>query len=688
MKKICLNIHNTNFEVISYHKDALTVINRIKDRYITHSYLYSKPPFKGAKPRVTIVPDKVYYSKAKKQDIFRFSIFILKDFMLTMAQYGLTRDEVEVNMDKTFDVASIDVKLKPIFTPKDYQHRYVEALIGKGSTNVSLIDLIMGYGKAQPLDANVRIKNNWRKMGDLLIHDELVMPDGSIGNVTGYYPQGKKRIYNVVFEDGRSTEVTGEHLWKIYFSEDEPVGTVVNTLKIIDLLRADHAKLIYIDLPEPALDEPEVFTRMPFYEIGIMCADDLISDVPKHCFNGNYKQRLDVLQGIFGKIKSGYNGSCITASFKNKYLTTSVVTLARSVGDIVYLEDSYNIKIYSSEPHKYFKDKPAIDVTTPLRLQFDRITPIGYKETACISVDHPEQLYITDNYIVTHNTFISIYSIAKLNQRTLILVLPKYIEKWIEDVHKYMELEDEDIYVVRGSESLIELMNMENIQYKFIICAMRTMINYVKSYEEEEDFLFPVLPQNLIRHLKVGVMLNDESHQEFHALFKCCMYFDPPKLIGMTATIETKDKVQDKMYKTLFPMETRISNLVEYKKYVDVIATSYRVNSLRGIRSRRPQGYSHVLFEQTLMRNGLMLKEYLDMIFYYVKKDYIDRRKPGQKMIIFAATVDFCTIMVNRLKQLYPKLDVKRYVEEDSYENIQTADICGTTVISKKINKY
>jgi phosphate starvation-inducible PhoH-like protein len=30
---------------------------------------------------------------------------------------------------------------------------------------------------------------------------------------------------------------------------------------------------------------------------------------------------------------------------------------------------------------------------------------IGSEETKCISIDHPEKLYLTDNFIVTHNTF-------------------------------------------------------------------------------------------------------------------------------------------------------------------------------------------------------------------------------------------------------------------------------------------
>lgn len=32
------------------------------------------------------------------------------------------------------------------------------------------------------------------------------------------------------------------------------------------------------------------------------------------------------------------------------------------------------------------------------------VTPIGEKECQCIEIDHPSHLYVTDDFIVTHNT--------------------------------------------------------------------------------------------------------------------------------------------------------------------------------------------------------------------------------------------------------------------------------------------
>jgi len=62
------------------------------------------------------------------------------------------------------------------------------------------------------------------------------------------------------------------------------------------------------------------------------------------------------------------------------------------------------------------------------KLYVDRVEKLGEQEMQCISVDHKDHLYLTDNYIPTHNTKISVaYGIEKLlngEYKRLILTRP------------------------------------------------------------------------------------------------------------------------------------------------------------------------------------------------------------------------------------------------------------------------
>ena len=102
-------------------------------------------------------------------------------------------------------------------------------------------------GKAQPLDAQVRTRTGWKRMGDLQIGDALASVDGQPSMVTGIYPQGVRQVYKVTFSDGRSTECCAEHLWRVMYHEWK-TPRVLNTEKLIEMLgRKRYQNRLWID---------------------------------------------------------------------------------------------------------------------------------------------------------------------------------------------------------------------------------------------------------------------------------------------------------------------------------------------------------------------------------------------------------------------------------------------------------
>jgi replicative DNA helicase len=74
-------------------------------------------------------------------------------------------------------------------------------------------------GKAQPLDAQVRTRSGWSRMGNLAVGDQLASIDGTPSIVTGIFPQGVRQIFRLTLSDGRSTECCAEHLWRVNYRE-------------------------------------------------------------------------------------------------------------------------------------------------------------------------------------------------------------------------------------------------------------------------------------------------------------------------------------------------------------------------------------------------------------------------------------------------------------------------------------
>ena len=285
-------------------------------------------------------------------------------------------------------------------------------------------------------------------------------------------------------------------------------------------------------------------------------------------------------------------------------------------------------------------------------------------------------------------TLIASKVISESSLRTMIIVLPRYIEKWVGDIKKNTLCTDDDIRLIQGGGTLKKFMlecEDEIPAEKIVIISMRTMANYIKNYEDSlglGKFAYPVSPKDLCNVLCVGMVLNDESHQEFHALFKANLHINPEYLLGLSATLVNNDKQLEYMYELLFPIPHRAVDMVEYRRYVNIKSIRYEMEDAKEIKCVTEQGYSHVIFETFIMNHPRLRKRYFEMIRYYVETGYAKRRRKKDKLLIFIATIRMATALHEYLEALFEELEVRRYVEDDNYENVIDSDITVSTVLS------
>lgn len=92
-----------------------------------------------------------------------------------------------------------------------------------------------GQGKAQPLDAMIRVPCGWLRMRDAKVGDIVCTPSGVNAKIAGVYPQGPKEIWRVNMRDGRWAEACAEHLWEV-FTGKSPTPQIVNTMRLKEML--------------------------------------------------------------------------------------------------------------------------------------------------------------------------------------------------------------------------------------------------------------------------------------------------------------------------------------------------------------------------------------------------------------------------------------------------------------------
>lgn len=287
-------------------------------------------------------------------------------------------------------------------------------------------------------------------------------------------------------------------------------------------------------------------------------------------------------------------------------------------------------------------------------------------------------------------TICALLGITHLQYRTALIMKPSYIHRWVPDVVNVLGIDPTDVITVNGSAQLKMLISRtmsDDLFFKVVLISNKTFQSYISEYElYGEDLLnlgYDCLPQNFFDSLGIGDRIIDEVHQDFHFNFKLDLYTNVKHSTSLSATLINNNPFIEQMYKVAYPIDKRYLGS-KINKYINSIAVMYTIEEGVKVRSTHhgSKNYSHNAYEDSIIRNKLLLSNYLNMIDDIVYDGYILRREPGDKLAVFASCKRMCTLIAEYLSEQYPELNVKRYIAEDPYENLIESDIRVTTIQS------
>lgn len=455
--------------------------------------------------------------------------------------------------------------------------------------------------------------------------------------------------------------------------------------------------------------------------------------------NGSHKQRAELLKGIFDIDGVIVGKNRVRINFTSGLLANQVINLARSLGlnarrydDLEWWKNRYKktdeqaretfgrVKgsleyactvFFSGKLAPFFTDEnkqilvdtakvvdgkdkiylggEVIDESGGIRIA--SVTKVEDTKTQCITIDDPEGLFITNQYMVTHNSYCSMQNTANKGLRTLYLLRPAFMDKWVSDLKNTFEITDDDIAVVNGSEQLMALLALPTMGKKvpkFIVLSNKTYQNYLKAYEKYEAELleqgYDCLPEDLYEHLGIGIRYIDEVHLDFHLNFKSDLYTHVPQAAAFSASLIDSDPFMKKVYNIAYPKETRYKAPAA-KQYIAAKGVLYKL----GLNSGTPKiswpgrtDYSHGAYEKWLMKRKSLTLNYFNMIKDILDSEYIRNYRPGDRALVFCYSINMATMLTKYLAKAYPDKSVERYVEDDAYRNVMEPDIRVSTVLS------
>lgn len=164
-------------------------------------------------------------------------------------------------------------------------------------------------------------------------------------------------------------------------------------------------------------DYPEVNIRQALRELGLLGKKHNEKFIPPVYLRNSVDVRLEILRGIMDTDGSSgqHNGAVLEQT--SERLAQDVEEIVRSLGGFVRTtktparqkgwKDSYRQNIRAKNVSEFFWLPRKRDRSTSSNgfvRKLVSIELVGEEEVQCIAVDNPSSLYLTDNFIVTHNT--------------------------------------------------------------------------------------------------------------------------------------------------------------------------------------------------------------------------------------------------------------------------------------------
>lgn len=294
------------------------------------------------------------------------------------------------------------------------------------------------FGKAL-LDPEILYLEDREKMiGNIVVGDKIYDDKGNLVEVVGVYPQGKVTTYRVVFEDGRNVICCGNHQWRVnhggkwhvrslraiagldYKSMSIPVGEALNypTAK----------------LPVP----PSAYASMLAAYLGGYGGDMFFDKyICKKFLRSSIDQKKDFIENFI-------------RSFRNVVTGEEELTLSHIDMDVINFVQRM---FWASGWYAKLEGNKLILSRNRKELKIRSISIYGKEHATCITVDNDSHLFLTTNYIVTHNTAIMSSFLARNATMTYnlthnvigsskedLMSLGEYLEFGLDNIHPYLRI--------------------------------------------------------------------------------------------------------------------------------------------------------------------------------------------------------------------------------------------------------
>lgn len=296
-----------------------------------------------------------------------------------------------------------------------------------------------------------------------------------------------------------------------------------------------------------------------------LCKYSYDKRIPEEYMYNSLEIRMELLRGLMdtdGSIRYADGRFNVSYSSTSKILLEQIQELIRGLGYIATIQspdkrvdkytNGYHAELSIRVPNRFKqelfthprKHKLAIqaswrgDYKQPFtKLKIKDIEYIGQDNVRCIRVDASDELYLTEDFIVTHNTFMACYCAIKVGLRTLIITPTSSIKaQWGETLTGMFHVDPSKVLVVNSPKQFF------NVTADFVIVSQASLASINKTYDLEK----------IMKANKFGVKVIDEVQMWFHNIIKVDANANIPNNWYITGTFGRSGAEENNLYQKMF----------------------------------------------------------------------------------------------------------------------------------------
>lgn len=329
------------------------------------------------------------------------------------------------------------------------------------------------FGKALLNSELLYMEDGEKRIGDVIVGDKIYDDSGKLTEVIGVYPQGRVTTYKVTFEDGRNVICCGDHIWKVWHMN----GWRIKPLKSIMGLEYDKMSIPLCE----GVEYPKAKLPINPSTYGAMVASWLAGSEPEIFFDSNLCRKF--LRASLEQKEMFINS--FIKFFKGVVTNDDVIPVTYVDYDVIRFVQRI---FWSFGWYAMFNGSELHVSGIKRKLKISSIEIYGKENATCITVDNTSRLFLTTNYIVTHNTAIMSSFLGRNATMTYNLThnvigsskedlasMAEYLEFGLDNLPSYLRINrtgnDWSKEVILGTKSLnnirdvharVRIMNIDN----------------------------------------------------------------------------------------------------------------------------------------------------------------------------------------------------------------------------------